>query len=354
MSKIIVTFGLVLSAFLSFGQTGGVGTYKFLELPNSARVAALGGNLISISDGDLNFSFHNPALLDSTIHNHIALNYVNYFALIKFGYAAYSHHFSRIGTFSAGIHYIDYGDFMRADEYGFRNGTFDAREYAINLIYSRCVVDSMLQVGINIKPVISNLENYTSIGIATDLGLYYYNHSALFGAALVVKNAGSQIKPYYGSHYENLPFDIQLGVSKRLAHAPFRFTLTAQHLKRWKMTYELDEDKTNAFGEEEKTPGKMEEFSDNLFRHFIVGIEFMPGKNFHARIGYNHQRRKEMIIEDKTGFTGISWGFGVKIYKFKIDYGRATYHIAGASNHFSLSTNISEFYSKKIDQNKKK
>ena len=44
---------------------------------------------------------------------------------------------------------------------------------------------------------------------------------------------------------------------------------------------------------------------------------------------------------------GFSWGFGIKISKFHFSYGRATYHLAGGSNHFSLSTNLSDFYHKK-------
>jgi hypothetical protein len=41
---------------------------------------------------------------------------------------------------------------------------------------------------------------------------------------------------------------------------------------------------------------------------------------------------------------GFSYGFGIKISKFHLSYGRATYHLAGASNHFSISTNFSSFY----------
>ena len=50
-----------------------------------------------------------------------------------------------------------------------------------------------------------------------------------------------------------------------------------------------------------------------------------------------------MAIEEKGGMVGFSYGFGMKIKKFRISYGRATYHLAGASNHFSVTMNLSEF-----------
>ena len=81
-------------------------------------------------------------------------------------------------------------------------------------------------------------------------------------------------------------------------------------------------------------------------RHVIFGVEFIPVKNLYVRVGYNYRRRKEMLIESKTSTVGISWGFGIKISKFYLSYGRATYHLAGASDHFSISTDLDSFKKK--------
>ena len=76
---------------LAFGQIGGEYTYDFLNLTNSARMAALGGNQVALNDSlDLNVSFNNPSLLSSGMKNMLALNYVDYFAGINYGYASYS------------------------------------------------------------------------------------------------------------------------------------------------------------------------------------------------------------------------------------------------------------------------
>src|SRR6266542_4472354 len=78
---------------LLFSQTGGNNTYEFLNLSVPARVASLGGALISVKDNDLNLSFQNPALLDSTMHNNLSLSYIDYFTDIHYGYAAYARHY---------------------------------------------------------------------------------------------------------------------------------------------------------------------------------------------------------------------------------------------------------------------
>ena len=87
-------------------------------------------------------------------------------------------------------------------------------------------------------------------------------------------------------------------------------------------------------------------FGDKLMRHLVFGVEFLVGKNFHADLGYNYKRRQEMKVSARPGTVGFSWGFGFKVSKFHFAFGRASYHLAGGSNHFSLTTNLSEFYRK--------
>lgn len=328
-------------------QVGGSYTYAFLNQTNSARIAALGGKSVSLPDADLNTPFHNPGLLTSEMDNNLILNYVGYFADIKYGYVSFAKSVEGKGNFAAGLHYMDYGDFQYADIYGERNGTFNASEYALNLIYSR-KIDSFLTVGANLKPVYTSFESYSSIGLVADLGISYYNPNKYFSAGLVLRNMGSQLTTYYqDGKREKVPFEIQAGFSQKLAHAPFRFSVTLQHLQKWNLQYESDLDNSSSFvseNEAETSSGKAGDFFDNFLRHTIVGMEFMPGKNFYAGFGYNYQRRQELKLNSLPAMVGFSWGFGLRISKFHISYGRATYHLSGASNHFSVSTNLSEFY----------
>jgi len=71
-------------------------------------------------------------------------------------------------------------------------------------------------------------------------------------------------------------------------------------------------------------------------RHMILGVELIPHKNFYLSAGYNYQRRRELEIESKTSTVGFSWGFGINTSFMNIEFGRATYHLAGSSTNVSL------------------
>ncbi len=339
-AKLIIVFLLLLS-MAALAQKGGESTYSFLGLANAARVAALGGEVVSLRDDDINMVFHNPALLSADMHNNLALNYVNYFAGVNYGYAAYGYSAGEIGNFGAGMHYVNYGTFDRTDELGNSQGTFKASEYALNLFYSRSFLDSAFTAGVNLKPIYSSLEQYSSFGLALDLGLSYYLSSSLTIFGLVLKNMGMQITSYT-SNRESLPFEIQAGVTQGLAHAPFRFTLTFQHLERWDLSYTVQDDDLSFSNDSEQSG--FDRFADNLMRHVVIGTEFLIGENFHVDLGYNYKRRKEMMVNARPGMVGFSAGFGFRVSKFHFSFGRASYHLAGGTSHFSLTTNLSEFY----------
>ena len=84
-------------------------------------------------------------------------------------------------------------------------------------------------------------------------------------------------------------------------------------------------------------------FTDKLMRHFVLGAELNLGKSFFIRMGYNYHQRKELLVQERKGMAGFSFGTGLSIYKFRISYARAVYSIAGAVNNFSLTFNMSSF-----------
>ena len=46
---------------------------------------------------------------------------------------------------------------------------------------------------------------------------------------------------------------------------------------------------------------------------------------------------------DFLQFAGFNFGVGLKINRFRIDYGRSVYHLAGGANQLTISTNLMEF-----------
>jgi hypothetical protein len=335
--NIILFTMLVLPAF---PQTGGDNVYEFLNLTQSGHIAALGGANVSLQAPELNMAYHNPALLSRQMNKSIALNYVNYFAGINYGMAMYSESFAGTGNFAGGLTYLNYGAFTETDISGIVTGTFSASEYAFSIIYSR-EIDSSFSLGINFKPVLSYLERYTSYGFAFDLGAAWHNPSNLFSAGIAIKNAGYQITAYAGEAHQKLPFEIQAGVSHRLAYAPFRLSLTIRHLEKFDLTHDYIPDNSSGTSDPEEP-----EFFENLMRHVILGAELIPHKNFYFCGGYNYQRRKELQVDSKVSTVGLSWGFGINTSILNIEFGRATYHLAGSSTHLSLILKTDNIYKK--------
>lgn len=346
MKKILFLLLLICNIQL-FAQIGGEKVFNFLDIPVSARQGALGGNVIAIKDDDPNLTIDNPSLLSPAMSNSVTFTYLNYFADINYGYFSYINDFKKYGTFSAGIKYIDYGNFTETDEGGNTIGNFSASEYAFILGWGKNI-DSSFSVGANLKPIYSNLFFNTSIAIALDIAGTYHNAKKNFTASLLLKNIGKQLKPYTaGGKKEPLPFQIQAGISKKLAHTPIRFTIDFVHLQNWDLSFNdstIATNQDNTLSEEEKKIRNETSFTNEFFKHFVTGVEFLPSKSFMLRFGYNFRRRSELAFSNKGQLVGFSWGVGFRIKKLHISYGSASYHLAGASNHFTISTNISDYY----------
>ena len=327
-------------------QTGGTRVYRFLDLPYSSRVAALGGKMASMPAEDLNFAFSNPALLGAATNNNLVLNYINYFSDINFGSVGYAFRTPLPIYFMAGMQYINYGTFTAADETGQITGTFSAAEYIFHLSASYHLFDSTLSVGVSLKPLLSVLERYQSFGLVMDIGASWHTKDELFTAALLLRNMGFQISPYVRGHREPVPFEIRAGLSAKLRHAPFRFVLTLQDLQKPDLLYpfpENPEDPDAPFPEKKEYSG-IGRFAENTMRHTIMGLEFIPVKSFVVTIGYNYRRRQELKVPARTGMVGFSIGASLRLKKFSISYGRASYHLAGASNHISFSTDLKNLF----------
>ncbi len=343
MAKKVFTFFLCIITLPSFSQTGGDNIYEFLNLTHSGLVSSLGGSNVSLQGSNLNLAYHNPALLNSEMDKSLALNYVNYFAGINYGLAMYSRSYPGVGNFAAGLTYLNYGSFTETDASGIIIGDFRAAEYAFSFIYSR-MIDSIIMIGVNFKPILSHLERYTSVGFAFDIGASWHNASNLFSTGLVIKNIGYQLTSYAGEPRQNLPFEIQAGVSQRLAHAPFRFSLTLRHLEKFDLTHQYDPQSATDGGDPISSG-----FAENLMRHVVLGAELIPHKNFYFSGGYNYQRRSELQVASKVSTVGFSWGFGINTSILDIEFARATYHLAGSSTHLSLILRMDKIYKKYKD-----
>lgn len=344
--RIFILIQLILSCFLVYPQAG-QGVYQFLDLPVSSRMAALGSANVSLADNDINFAFQNPSLLSAETHNMIGLNMANYLADIRFGTAMYGRTFGDKNYMAFGIQYVDFGLFKGYNEFNEPQPDFFAKDFALSIMYARPLTEK-ISVGATLKPVYSVYEFYTSIGLAMDAGASYNDKDNLFSAGLVFRNMGTQFKGYYSEdgqqHYESLPFNIQLGLSKKLKHAPLRFSATFHNLQRWNLTYRSTNQSTGSLSPTDSDSDIEEmDFIDMAFRHTIFGVEFVPSKSFYLAMGYNHRRHQEMRMGGFKSMAGFSFGGGIKLSKFHVGFGMTQFQVGNYSYQFSISTSLNEF-----------
>ena len=346
---LFITLPALFAGISLHAQIGGSAVFPSLDLPLSARSAALGGKAIAINDNDINLAVWNPSLLNSSMHSQLALSFSDYLADIRYGYAAFGWHVDKVGTFALNATRIDYGTFRETDETGATIGEFKAGEYGINASYSRAL-DSNFTIGANAKFIQSNLYLWKASGLAFDLGASYHIPGHSFAATMLLRNMGGMTKNYTDGNKEKLPFEVEAGFAFKPKHMPFRFSITFQDLQQWDLTYV---DPANPPQTVDPLTGdsikvsKFKTFGDKAMRHVVLGGELLIGKAVSIRVGYNYQRRKELMLDTKHGATGFTFGAGIRVYKFNISYARAPYHLAGATNTFTITTSFSDFYSKK-------
>jgi len=341
---ILLLFFLLSGTFVATAQIGGKYAYSFLEKPISARVAAFGGNVAAINDNDLNIGYVNPSLINEGMDNSMALNYVNWFEGTNYGSVQFANTFEKAGSFMATLQYMDYGKLDYADQAGNLAGTFSAYDMAVTIGWGR-QLDSVFSIGAAVKGIYSAYEIYNSFGLAVDVAGTYQSPTG-WTMSLVARNFGTQLTTYTGNSRDPLPFSLQAVMSKRLDHVPFRFLAIYDHIEKWDLTYE---DPLNPSGGIDPVTGEAQaktgfsKFGDQLMRHIILGGEFYLGKNLTLRAGYNYRRRQEGKIEDKLGMVGFSWGFGVRISKFTINYARSAYNLVGSPNYLTLVFDLDSF-----------
>ncbi|MDD4847373.1 MAG: type IX secretion system protein PorQ [Bacteroidales bacterium] len=343
--------GLFLFSTTIFSQTGGNHSFDFLTLTNSARIAAMGGSWLPAKDGDINNALMNPSFITPEIHNSAALNYINYYAGINYGYAAYSRTFDKAGSFMATMQFINYGKFKEADYTGIQtDNTFSANELALNIGWGRNLTPRW-SIGANAKLIYSSLyDDYNAFGVGVDVAASYYIPDDDFTVSVVARNFGYMVNPYVTGNSNWLPFDLAIGISQKLKHLPFRYTIMYNNIQKWDLTYDDPRywEYDPMTGERSNEKSDIAAFGDKLMRHFVIGGEFTIAKVVAIRGGYNYQRRQELKTETKRGMVGFSWGIGLNFRRFSIDYARSTYHLAGSPNYITFSANIDKLFSKRI------
>lgn len=346
LHKLLITKILLLSVLNANAQIGGSSAFNFLEMSPSARVAAQGGQNVSLVDADANLFLSNPATLNAEMHQHLGLNYANYYAGINSTTLSYAHKLDKLnGIIGTGFQYVNYGKMDGYDAGGNATQSVSAADYAFTVGYAN--TQGPFTFGSALKLAGSRLDTYKSSALLLDLGAVFNHPTRDFNVGLSVRNAGFVMSRYdANSPTPRLPLNVQLGASYKLEHMPLRFSLTAHNLQKLDVVY-LDPANTKQLDENGNPIAKKKTIGDKIARHFIVGGEFILTQGFNLRFGYNHLARREMKLENKRGSAGFSWGFMLKVKSLTFSYSRASYSANGGTGYISVVADMNRWFKKK-------
>jgi hypothetical protein len=334
--------GLTLSSTALLAQNVPSPTIQSLVLTPDARSAAMGdaGVALSSQDGDANAIFWNPGKLPFAGKDMgVSLSYtpwlrqlVNDMALLN---ASFYKKIKNNQTIGASIHYFDMGMFQKTDIQGNSQGTFNSKDYAISVSYSRKLSEK-LGLGLNIKYINSTLFDGTvstatgsfpaspASTVAADLGLFHTskgdkNWNTNWG--IMIQNISGRVS-YGGTESNFIPTNFKAG-----------FAATNNIDQHNKLTLTVDINKlmvptpkgangalrtvNNAIGailgSFSDAPGG---FSEELKEVTLsTGAEYLYNDMFAARLGYRYGS------QEKSENSYLTAGFGVKIdKKYGIDF----------------------------------
>ena len=316
---------LILSPLGLVAQSGGSFSFQSLNLVNNARTAALGGYSVSMADGDASLFSQNPALLDSVKSGDAVFMYNPFFLDINALTGQYVTEVGGMGTFGFGLTYINYGSFIQSDNTGAESGTFNAQDYVFTVGKASRIGSFVL--GANLKFVHSGIAGYNADVMVIDFG-GLYKPNPHFLAAMVISSIGVVLNDYSDGN-ATIPIEVLAGMTFQPEGMPIRFTLTGHNLS----------DKDSEFYTIDEKPN----FIDQIFKRVSLGGEILFSKNFNFLMGYDHNRKRELTLDQTAGGAGFSYGFMIRMKKYQFRFSRATYQAAGGTSFISIQSNLKEF-----------
>jgi hypothetical protein len=342
LRQLIIIVSLFIVCSTNAQTIGGSAVFNFLKLPASPQLTALGGVNVSQTGNDVGMAFYNPALLTPAMHTQMNAVFNSFYAGLSAYHLSMGYHHPKLNTsFAGGLHYINYGNIQQTDPSGNINGQFRPRDFVMQVSAARKYLTKW-NYGTALKFISSNYGQYRSNGLAMDMGVLFHDTAKLFSASITAKNMGFQLKKYNSGSAEDLPFDLIIGITKRLDKAPLGFSVTAQHLHQFNIRYN-DTLFNNDNGIDRN--GNKKFTADKLFRHFVFATQIYLGDKVEVTVGYNHLRRQELNINNTSnGLNGFSMGAAMILNKLQIRFARAQYQNNTGYNQLGLNIKLNEYF----------
>jgi hypothetical protein len=287
-------------------------TYDFLRTDVGARAAALSGSFVSMTD-DPTGLFYNPATLSTLGRTRISAGYFKNLLDVNAGHVVYAQALQEFHV-ALGVVYVDYGTMSRTDASSNVLGSFGAHELAA-VAGGAMDVDEASSVGAAVKFISSTLAEYSSSAIALDAGYLYRIPQQHITIGVSVQNIGRQLKTYAGTQ-ESLPIDLRVGITKQPEHLPVLLNLDFHRLQE-----------------------SVGNFWDR-FSAFSLGAEFLMSSSVRLRGGYDSRMRQDTRLGTSAGLGGLSFGGGIVLREYQVDYAFNSLGKIGALHRFTIGVGL--------------
>ncbi len=317
---------LVLSSTLLAGKSKvGTTAYPFLKIGVGAKALSMGGAFVGLAN-DESAIYYNPAGLVGIQTKALSASYMNYVADIQSGSVMfvmpkgtteteddqYSYNegdvptaFDSKSALAFAITYLSYGTIDETNSSGQVIGDFSGSDMAFTLGYANKIA-KQISVGANVKFIYQKVDEFSSQGIAADLGLLYRLKDGRTNLGVSASNLGVQLSGLSEEHKDPLPILVRAGLSHRLREIPI--TVSGEGV----------------------LP------SDNDL-YGAIGLEYQPNIPLAFRAGYSSFGSNYKTDGDKDNTAGFSFGAGFSFPKINIDYAFLPYADLGSLHRVNLA-----------------
>jgi len=272
---------------LSVSSALSTSVYDFLAIPVGARPVGMGSAFTALAN-DPSGLYWNPAGGVNDALREVSLEYNHYMVGVKRGYVGYLHPLGNRSSLGIDINHLSVGEMTKTDRAGDEIGTFSPLCMAASVAYSRIMMDEpVVMVGGALKGIYESIDEYSSSGVAVDLGALYMPGPGGLTLGFCAQNIGTQITKFKEEE-ESLPLNLAMGASYSLRDEQ---VILAVDLKK---------------------P------SDHSLI-FALGSEWSATRNVSFRLGFNGLGSDWKSGSELDVLGGWSFGLGVRWKKLKVD-----------------------------------
>jgi hypothetical protein len=298
---------------------------NWLKLESGARAIGMGGAHVAAGNGVSSIPY-NPASLGFIQGSQLYYSKSNYVADITHSVLSYGTQFTATDYFAIHMFNVDSGEMEEtttANPYG-TDRMFKVKDFAFRLVYAKRLTDRLL-VGVSLKYIYESIYNAYMSGLAMDIGSNFNTGIYGFVLGMSVNSFGPDVQ-FHGEGLEKT-VDPEVNVSGVMVEKTESFSLP--------MTFRLGV-KNDIIGIGDQSFVKMENQRLTISADAINPIDY----TLYYSMGVEYAWNEFAFLRSGTHIghdtAGMSFGGGVKVGGFYVDYAFADYGLLKDTHQFGL------------------